>query len=263
SQFQYFSGNNAAVLTFAWPSPGHIFGHFADKRRSGEAAADLALSIELLAEHSIAERINLLAYSAGGRTVARALELLGARHHDPSSLRLGQVYLTQSDQPMEEFLSGLPAYFDLLEAMNVTIAKGDAVLQMAALTDLKVRAGSVGEGQKMNLSPEIAERLEEIMRSKRMVIIDLKDVAAEDYRFSHGAWYESSWVSTDVMIALLGGLSAEERGLESREVPGAVVWRFPPQYIETLEADIEAWRREQDRLTDQAGEPAAESNLDH
>ena len=40
--------------------------------------------------------------------------------------------------------------------------------------------------------------------------IDLRKVPATEYRFTHGAWYDDPWVSTDVMVTLLGGLSAEE-----------------------------------------------------
>ena len=64
-------------MNSAWPSPGSIWGYGTDKRRADSASADLAYLIELLAQHSSATKINLLAYSAGGRVVGRALEQLG------------------------------------------------------------------------------------------------------------------------------------------------------------------------------------------
>lgn len=249
SMFQWFSGNNALALTFAWPSPGHIFGYLTDKRVSAESGADLAQFIEFLARYTVATRINLLAYSAGGRTVGGALAVLSKRHTDPDVLRLGHVYFAQSDQPMTEFFSELPLYFDLLEGMTVTAAPGDSVLRIASMTDGQTRIGAVSEksGERLDLSPDIADRLAEILSSETMVIIDLTDVPEAGYRLQHGAWYESPWVSTDVMLTLLGGLTVEERGLEPVEVTGATVWRFPPDYLERVDAGISQWRRELDR----------------
>ncbi len=236
AQFQFFTGDNAMVLTFAWPSPGSIWGYGRDKRRSNAAATDLAYLIELLAEHSVATRINLLAYSAGGRVVGRALAELGERHQEPESLRLGQVYLTQSDQPLVEFLDALPRFFPLLEGLTVTAAAGDPVLGMARITDGKLRLGATGEGDGVRLELEESHwrQIVEIVNSDRMVFLDLQNVPATEYRFSHGVWYEDPWVSTDVMASLLTGLSATERGLQPGKVNEVRVWTFPEDYVERL-----------------------------
>lgn len=240
AQFQYFTGDNAMVLTFAWPSPGSIWGYGMDKRRANAAATDLAYLIELLAHHSTATRINLIAYSAGGRVVGRALTELAQRYQDWESLRIGQVYLTQSDQPLAEFVDGLPSFFPLVEGLTVTAAAGDPVLGMARMTDTKLRLGAVGDGSGINLklSDQDYQQLVSIMNSEKMVLIDLVNVPATEYRFTHGAWYDSSWVSTDVMVTLLGGLTPEERGLEPVQVNDVRVWVFPDDYIERLTESI-------------------------
>ena len=87
AQFQFFTGDNAMVLTFAWPSPGSIWGYGRDKRRADDAATDLAYLIELLSHHSTATRINLIAYSAGGRVVGGALAALSERYNPVTFLR--------------------------------------------------------------------------------------------------------------------------------------------------------------------------------
>ncbi len=238
AQFQYFTGDNAMVLTFAWPSPGSIFGYGRDKRRSDASGQDLAYLIELLAHHSVATRINLIAYSAGGRVVGRALTLLGERYQEQQDLRLGQVYLTQSDQALEEFVRTLPGFMPLLEGLTVTAAVGDPVLGLSRLTDRKLRLGAAGEGDGVNLDidDELRQTVIDILNSDRMVFIDLRDIPVSEYRFTHGAWYENSWVSTDVMATLLGGLTARERALEPVIVNDVEAWFFPPDYIERLKA---------------------------
>lgn len=248
AQFQYFTGDNAMVLTFAWPSPGSIWGYGRDKRRSNAAATDLAYLIELLAHHSTASRINLIAYSAGGRVVGGALAQLADRYQDWESLKIGQVYLTQSDQPLAEFVEALPKFFPLLEGLTVTAAVGDPVLGMASITDRKLRLGAAGEGDgaSLALSDEDYRALVDIMNSDRMVFIDLLNVPATDYRFTHGAWYDSPWVSTDVMVTLLGGLTAEQRGLQPKLVNDVRIWVFPDDYVERVKENI-LNRPEEDR----------------
>ena len=247
SMFQYFSGNNAAVLTFSWPNPGNVLRYGKNKKEANAGGIDLALLIEILARHTTIEQFNLLAYSAGGRTAAEALAELGRRYQDPSILRLGEVYFAQSDQPVARFLEDVPLYFDLVKGVTITAAPRDGVLRMARMTDGKIRLGALSEssGDDLALSPDIVDRLTGIFDSERMVIIDLTDVPATGYRFKHSAWYDSPWVSTDVMAALLGGLSAEDRGLVSSEINGFRVWRFPPDYVAHLKASIREWREQE------------------
>lgn len=240
AQFQFFTGDNAMVLTFAWPSPGSIWGYGRDKRRANDAATDLAYLIELLSHHSTATRINLIAYSSGGRVVGRALAELSERYQDWESLKIGQVYLTQSDQPLAEFVDALPQFFPLVEGLTVTAAVGDPVLGMARMTDMQLRLGATGEGDGVNLklSDEHYQQVVDIMNSEKMVFIDLRNVPATEYQFTHGAWYDSSWVSTDVMVTLLGGLSAEERGLEPRTLNDVRIYVFPDDYVDRVKENI-------------------------
>jgi esterase/lipase superfamily enzyme len=199
----------------------------------------------VLAAHSIAKKTHVLAYSAGGRTAGRALAQLGQRHKDRKALRLGHVYFAQSDQPLDEFMNQLPLYFDLLEGMTVSVEPGDPVLRVSRMTDRQMRIGAVPEGHDVDLDPGVGERLVEILHSERMVIIDLQDVPELGSRILHSAWYDSPWVATDVMIALLGGMTAAERNLEPVKVTGATVWRFPPDYADRLNADTRQWREQQ------------------
>jgi esterase/lipase superfamily enzyme len=242
AQFQFFTGNNAMVLAFAWPSPGSAMRYGSDKRRANEAAADLAYLIELLAEHSRATRINLLAYSAGGRVVGGALAELGRRHSNPRELRIGQVYLTQSDEPLVDFVRSLPDIFPLVEGMTITAAPGDPVLTMARITDGRLRLGAMeeGAGARLDVSEEELARAVEIVNSDRVFLVDIRDVPEPNYQFAHGAWYESPWVSTDVMVTLLarGGMTAVERGLVSTKVGDTEVWQFPKDYVERLTAAL-------------------------
>lgn len=238
AQFQYFTGNNARVLTFAWPAD--LLNYGSDKAQSDASARELAALIELLAQHSDAQRIHLLAYSSGGRATGRALGMLGERHEDPADLRLGQVYLAQSDQPLNDFITALPTFYPLLEGLTVTYADRDPILKLAQLTDGQLRLGAAGEEADPAFELPAAELAElvRIFNADNTAIIDLRQVSQDDYQFNHGAWYANPWVSTDVLVTLLGGLEADERGLVSVPSEGVDIWTFPADYIERLGAAL-------------------------
>ncbi len=235
TMFQFFSGDNAPALSFSWPSPGSKLRYGTDKRVAEQSAKALANLIEYLATHSIATEINLLAYSAGGRAAGGALAELARRELTNAELRLGDVYFAQSDQPLKSFLNDLPMYFDLVKSVTVTAAPRDPVLRLAKMTDGQRRLGAVSETDTdVALDAETVDRLTAIFASERMVVIDLSEVPLAGYRFVHGAWYARPWVSTDVLVTLLGGLTPAERGLESTDVNGIPIWRFPPDYVERI-----------------------------
>ncbi|MGE0625544.1 MAG: alpha/beta hydrolase [Pseudomonadales bacterium] len=241
AQFQYFTGDNATVVAFSWPSPGSLMGYGRDKRRADRAATDLAYLIEVLAAHSVATRIHLLAYSAGGRVVGRALTELATRHSNPEELRIGQVYLTQSDEPLIEFVEALPTFFPLVEGLTVTAAAGDPVLSLARMTDGRLRLGAAGEGADVGekVDEEVWQQVVAILDSDRMAFVDLRDVPEKNYDFAHGAWYESPWVSTDVMVTLLAGdITAAERGLIPHQEHDVRVWSFPEDYPDRVKTNL-------------------------
>lgn len=142
AQYQFFTGNNAMVLSFSWPSPGSIWGYAADKLQADTAATDLACLLEKLAAHSDFRRFHLIAYSAGGRVAGGALSILGARKHNATKLRIGQVYLASSDEPLGRFIENLPLFYNLVEGLTLTMAAGDMVLALARFTDKEERVGA-------------------------------------------------------------------------------------------------------------------------
>lgn len=241
AQYQFFTGNNAMVLSFSWPSPGTIWGYKTDKEQADAAADDLACLIELLATHSEFSQIHIIAYSAGGRVASGALSILGTRVHIAANLRLGQVYLTSSDEPLARFIKNLPLFYNLVEGITLTTAKGDMVLALARLTDQQLRLGAPSgqAGKELGLDEETEADLRHMINSDRISLINLDSSGIEGFQFSHGAWYENPWVSTDVMVTLLTGWLPKKRGLaESISVDGYQFWYFPETYLDDLKAAL-------------------------
>lgn len=241
AQYQFFTGNNAMVLSFNWPSPGSIWGYSTDKIQADAAADDLACLIELLAANTQFQRFHIIAYSAGGRVAGGALAILGARQYKAKDLRLGQVYLTSSDEPLARFVENLPLFYDLAEGITLTAAREDMVLALARFTDDKERLGSPSEqaGENIGLDQETESELQRMVNSDKISLIYLDDSGIEGFRFSHGAWYETPWVSTDVMVTLLTGWLPNKRGLaESLSENGYQFWYFPKSYLDDLKTAL-------------------------
>lgn len=246
AQFQYFTGGNEIVLTFAWPSPGRITGYAKDRARSDAAADDFADLLVLLARHSTAERINIIGFSAGGRVAGGGLGILGRRTEQSSESRIGQVYLTASDEPMKKFLEDLPAIYSVVNGLTVTANPNDPVLGLARVTDTRLRVGEAGGGtivEAFDLTEEQAAHLEEMVNSERLNIVDLSRTEIEGFKFSHGAWYENPWVSSDALVFILDELPPAKRGLKSyRSDLNYEIWYFPEDYIDNLTSQLLARR---------------------
>lgn len=241
AQYQFFTGNNAMVLSFSWPSPGTILGYQTDKTQADAAADDLACLIELLAAQSAFVQFHIIAYSAGGRVAGGALSILGAREYTAANLRLGQIYLTSSDEPLARFIKNLPLFYNLVEGISLTTAEDDMVLALARLTDQELRLGAPsGQASKeLGLDEETEADLRYMINSDRISLINLSASDIEGFQFSHGAWYENPWVSTDVMVTLLTGWLPNKRGLaESISANGYQFWYFPKTYLNDLKAAL-------------------------
>ena len=78
-----------------------------------------------------------------------------------------------------------------------------------------------------------------IVNSGNVAFIDLRNVPEQNYHFTHGAWYESPWVSTDVMVTLLAvDMTPEDRALVPSMRNQIRVWSFPDDYVERLKANL-------------------------
>ena len=115
------------------------------------------------------------------------------------------------------------------------------VLALARFTDKEERLGAPDASRKgvRVLDKETETELQTMVNSDRINLIDLSRSDIEGFRFSHGAWYENPWVSTDVMVTLLTGWPPDKRGLaESLSEKGYQFWYFPKTYLDDLKAAL-------------------------
>jgi len=247
AQLQYFTGKSDVALTFAWPSAGSIWGYGYDKKQASRATEDFAQFLELLALNSTAKHINIIAYSVGGRVASGALAQLGEKYPaDDSRIdaekarRVNQVYMAASDEPLETFADNYPRYAHLVDTLTVTANPDDKVLGLAQFVDGEVRLGSAGKGREIEKMTEAErDRIRTFMNGGKLQFIDMRIEQIEGFEYSHGAWYENPWLSTDVLVTLYIGIDPQERGLRSfRTAQDVTVWYFPDDYLTTLKAKL-------------------------
>ena len=235
AQFQHFTGRDAVVLTFVWPSGERVRRYFSDIRTARASIPAFTQLIELLAANTDARQIDILAYSAGAEIASAGLAQLGLRDTGESRealkrrLRLGQVYYAAPDADTRAFADDIQHYIDLPERVSVSANLNDSALAFAQFRHRASRAGRPDIGE---LSTEQSQFLIDASRKYNFDLLKIDPSVIPDMsRRSHGFWYTNAWVSNDVVATFLGRTPPQERGLDERSTDGGVrYWIFPQDY---------------------------------
>jgi len=109
SQIAHFSGRNAVMVLFAWPTAENFLRYPRDIQNAFGAAPHLAALIEALAARTKAGRINVMTYSAGATVGSEGLADL-ARDDPKDAAKLGEVHHAAPDADFAGFVDDLEAY---------------------------------------------------------------------------------------------------------------------------------------------------------
>jgi pimeloyl-ACP methyl ester carboxylesterase len=254
-QVNHFLGRDLVGVAFAWPVHQDIirYGIGVDVSRADDTAEPLAEFIEFLAAHTNAERINIVSWSAGGRVMSKALEVLRTRYSalDSDTLRnrfrLGLVIFAAADVPKVDFIERLPGIHDVSGRVVVMMSDDDGALRMGRVfMQGGERTGMINEDE---VDPDYEARL--VARLDRLEILDVSHFQ-EERGFDitgHAYWWAHPWTNTDVLVHIRTLMSAEERGLAPTGYDR--VWGFPLDYPARAEAAVNEWvtsRPENERL---------------
>lgn len=232
SQIAHFSGRNAVVVLFAWPTAENFLRYPRDIQNAFGAAPHLAKLIEALAARTKAGRINVMTYSAGATVGSEGLTDL-ARDDPKDAAKLGEVYHAAPDADFAGFVDDLAVYGPYARRVTTAANLGDSALRLAGAVN---RASRAGRPDLRELTPEAADWL---MGAASHLGMDFLHISPETMpktpASSHTFWYDDPWVSSDLLVALLFHLTPEERGLQGQTLPsGARYWEFPPDYPKAL-----------------------------
>lgn len=247
SQLAHFMGRDIVGVAFAWPTRQDILAYAIgeDVARAEESGEALAATIDFLAAHTEARKINLICWSAGARVVTHGLERLRARHADEtieqvrSRCRIGAVVFAAGDVPLSTFFDAAPTIDALADRVIVSISNNDEALIKAS----QIMGGGRRLGQ---YGRPLTDEQRGILDSlERFECIDVS-YARQERGFNisgHRYWFNHPWASSDILLALRTELSPAERGLESVEGID-FLWYMPPDYPARLAALVERYRLE-------------------
>ena len=234
AQLFHFTGHNTLVLTFSWPSAESLLKYKTDVHHARITIPAFAALIDLLATHTKARNINILAYSAGAQMVAPGLVYLRNSSPDESveqlrkRLRIGEVYFAAPDIDFKPFIEGYLDFRGIVERTTINLNKKDSVLRFSAIQNGVSRLGRPDVSE---LDEVEARAVIEAMKTPKLNILDVGDSAPLNIGSAHDSWYSHPWVSADLLLLFLFNLDPLERGLEEhRHESSAKTYRFPEDY---------------------------------
>lgn len=252
AQLYHFTGHNTVVLSFSWPSAESLLKYKTDVAHAKKTIPAFARLIELLATHTNAHRINVLAYSAGAQVAAPGLAYLVDKYPLLSSkqlkkkLRLGEVYFAAPDTALKPFAQRYLKFRDMVERTTVNINTEDSVLR---LSEFQNKESRLGRPNRKDLSDEDAKTLIEASKTALFNILDIHSSESLEAQGAHDTWYAHPWVSSDLLMLHLFNAGPLDRGLdEYRYENGTKTYIFPDNYPkkirQILDEDMEKWRHE-------------------
>jgi esterase/lipase superfamily enzyme len=249
AQLYHFTGRNAVVVLFVWPTAENFLRYSRDMVTAFGAAPHLAKLVELLSENTEARKIDVFTYSAGGTVGSDAMAMVGRDAAEPGAepTRLGEVYHAAPDADFRSFVDDLQAYSGLAERVTVAANLSDSALRLSRVVN---RASRAGRPDMRELSPEATDWL---LDASTKYGLEMLRVRPENIpglsQSSHTFWYDDPWVSSDVLITLLYHLNAGQRGLEEGTASsGARYWTFGPDYPAQLAAVLNQLRKQGEEL---------------
>jgi esterase/lipase superfamily enzyme len=239
AQFRHFTGRRMVVLCFMWPSAGSILRYLTDVNNAARTVDPFARMVELLAKHTTASRIDMLAYSAGAQVLSPALVKLATprpgetRAELQHRLRLGQIYFAAPDLDTRRFVNELGSYVDIVDRVSVAANLNDSVLRFAAMIG---RASRIGRPDISELDEDQTRFLIEASQKMRfdLIKVDPGDIPGLPPS-SHDFWYDDPWVSGDIVAQFLLSAGPPRRGLDQQQMPGgARYWTFPSDFYDRV-----------------------------
>lgn len=234
AQVFHFTGHNTIVLTFSWPSAENIFRYKTDVLHAKHTVPAFARLIEILANHTKARNINILAYSAGAQVAVPGLVYLREQYKELSAeemrakFRIGELYFAAPDINFNSFVDRFLEFRDIVARTTINLNLYDSVLR---LSEFQNGVSRLGRPNPDDITKEEQQILLEAMQTPQLNVLNVGDSKALELGGAHDSWYNHPWVSNDLLLLLLFNASPEERGLVSTITDmGAKIYFFPDNY---------------------------------
>jgi esterase/lipase superfamily enzyme len=258
AQLFHFTGHNSIILTFSWPSAENLFKYKVDVLHAKKTIPAFAHLLEILALHTKAEHINIIAYSAGAQVVAPGLAYVYDQYPELSSmelkkrLRIGEVYFAAPDTSFRAFTERYLKFRNIVDRTTIVVNVNDRILLLAAIQNGVSR---LGRPDIKELDDSEKQLFIKAMNAPDLDVIDAGGSKALNIGRGHDFWYSNTWVSTDLLMLLFFNASPEERGLVGgTSKNGADLFLFPDNYSDIIPSLMQKQKKKVLRLRSEVGE---------
>ncbi len=232
SEFWHYMSRDEVMISFDWPSKGSMFSYEVDKANANFAIRQFRELLEFLAANTSAERINIIAHSAGNPIAVEALRQLSLMHYGLDNeeaqrrTRIGHVVLAAPDMDLDTALSAaVDGAGRVTQGFLVYASRRDKALGFAG--------GIFGDVRLGNSIGKLSEDEREALIANDTQWIDVTEAENHSSTFlGHSYYHNNPWVSSDLMLFLRTGATAQERGLVRDMETGFLV--FPDDYEQQL-----------------------------
>ncbi|NDV20556.1 alpha/beta hydrolase [Pseudodesulfovibrio sp. JC047] len=112
AELWHFLGYDGAFIAYSWPATPRTLAYLSDLETAELSSYQFRAFLKYLAQHTAAERIHIIGYSAGTRVVDKALfqltlETQNAPEGEKADLKIGHVMLIGSDMDSALFASNI------------------------------------------------------------------------------------------------------------------------------------------------------------
>ena len=244
-EFWHYLARDDVMISFDWASRGNLFSYQVDKANAEFAVRQVRRLLEFLPASTSASRINIIGHSAGCPVVVEALHQLSLIYYDLDGVeaqrrsKIGRVVLAAPDMDLDVALSArVDGVVRVTQSLAVYASRGDKALSFSSYIFGDVRLGSsIGK---------LTDDERKAMIANKTQVIDVSAARRRGASFlGHSYYHQNLWVSSDVMLFLELGATAEERGLVRDLDTGFLT--FPDDYLQQLPEIIERLRAKYDR----------------
>lgn len=240
SEFWHYMSRDEVVISFDWASKGSLFSYEVDKANANFAIRQFRRLLEFLAANTSAERINILAHSAGNPIALEALRQLSLMYYDLDNAavqrrtRIGQVVFAAPDADLETALSaGVDGSPRVSQGFVIYASRKDKALGFAG--------GIFGDVRLGNSIGKLTDDERDAIIANNSQWIDVAEAEKHSSTWlGHSYFHDNPWVSSDLMLFLRLGATADERGLVRDMETGFLT--FPEDYEEQLPAIVDRLR---------------------
>lgn len=238
SQIRHYSGHEAVVVLFAWPTAENFLRYGRDIENAFASGTHLAALIAGLGAHTSADRINVFTYSAGGTVGSHGLAFLAAQNPEAAG-RLGEIYHAAPDADFRDFVADLKVYAPTAQRVTTALNLGDSALRLAEVVN---RGSRAGRPDLQELDDESTQWILGAAAEDGLEVLQIRPELMPDMpASSHTFWYDDPWVSNDVMLTMMLNMPVAARGLEPGvSTAGAPYWTFPIDYAERVRDALRA-----------------------